>query len=227
MTEENKVFLCPVDKEGCEVIDAVTDLQLRTAALEKQVKTDALTGLTNFRGFEEKLEQEMERTRRLEHPTSLLMIDIDHFKKVNDTHGHENGNLALVHVSELICRTLRKLDIPCRYGGEEFALILPTTRLDHAVLVAERIRKLVESNPLMLGRKKLNLSISIGVDTYLPLDNKPPQELIKSADAYLYQAKHAGRNCTCHPPIDRSAQQSAVGSKERQELFAAFGRKKD
>lgn len=226
MTEEDPTYLCPIEEEGCNVIDAVNDLRKRTVELERQVKTDALTGLTNFRGFEEHLEQEMERTRRLEQPTSLLMIDIDHFKKVNDKHGHEIGNQALIYVTELICRTLRKLDIPCRYGGEEFSLILPTTGLRHAVQVAERIRLLIEKNPMPLGRKKLALTISLGVDTYLPLDNRSRRQLIKSADTYLYQAKQAGRNDTCHPPIDRSVEHSAVGTKERQELFAAFGRKK-
>lgn len=225
MTEKEIEYSCPVDQQDCEIIDAVIDLQRRTTDLETQVQTDALTGLINFRGFEERLDQEMERTRRLEEPTSLVMIDIDHFKKVNDNHGHDIGNLALIHISKLLCKTLRKLDIPCRFGGEEFALILPSTDLASAVLVAERIRVLVEKNPFKIRAKKVSLTISLGVDSYAPLDNQQPADLIKRVDTYLYQAKNTGRNCTCHPPIDRIAIRSAVSSKERQDLFAAFGRK--
>ncbi len=225
MAENRFEYNCPVEQPQCEIIDTLTDLQHRIAELEQLVQTDALTGLVNFRGFVDRLEQEMERTRRLEEPTSLIMIDIDHFKQVNDTHGHEIGNQALIHLSGLLCQTLRKLDIPCRYGGEEFALILPTTALAPAVQVAERIRLLIENSPLKIGRRKIALTISLGVDSYAPLENQPASELIKRADSYLYQAKHGGRNCTCHPPIDRSLQKTAVSSKERQDLFAAFGRK--
>ncbi len=227
MADHTFTYRCPVEQQHCEVIDALDDLQLRTAELEKQVQTDALTGLTNYRGFVERLDQEMERTRRLEEPTSLIMIDIDHFKQVNDTHGHEIGNQALIHLAGLLSQTLRKLDIPCRYGGEEFALILPSTRLAPAVQVAERIRLLVEKTPIQVGRLKIPLTISLGVDSYVALKNQPAIELIKQTDSYLYQAKHTGRNCTCHPPIDRSAEKAAVSNKERQDLFAAFGRKKN
>jgi len=167
----------------------------------------------------------MERTRRLEEPTSLIMIDIDHFKKVNDTYGHEIGNQALIHVARLLCQTLRKLDIPCRYGGEEFALILPSTRLAPAVQVAERIRMLIAKTPFLVDHLKTTLRVSLGVECFTHISTCSSSELIKSADNYLYQAKHTGRNCTCHPPIDLSAEKAAVSSKERQDLFAAFGRK--
>jgi diguanylate cyclase (GGDEF)-like protein len=209
----------------CRLIEAISELRLRTTELEAQVKTDALTGLINFRGFQDCIEREMERTRRLEEPTSLLMIDIDHFKKVNDVHGHDVGNQALIHISGLLCQTLRKLDIPCRFGGEEFALILPSTRLAPAVMVAERIRCLIEKMPLKVQHQKIHMTISLGVECYTPMCSKSAEELLKSADNFLYQAKHAGRNCTCHPPIDFSAEKGAVSSRERQDLFAAFGRK--
>ena len=216
---------CPVGHKDCNILAEINELQRRTTELEAQVQTDALTGLSNFRGFEERLEQEMERTRRLEEPTSLIMIDIDHFKKVNDAYGHEIGNQALIHVSRLMCQTLRKLDIPCRYGGEEFALILPSAPLAPAVQVAERIRKLIAKTPFMSDHLKISLTISLGVESFNPISTYSSSELIKSADSYLYQAKHTGRNCTCHPPIDLSAEKAAVSSKERQDLFAAFGRK--
>jgi diguanylate cyclase (GGDEF)-like protein len=220
-TENN----CPVGQEDCEIIDAASNLQQRIADLETQVQTDPLTGLINFRGFEERLEQEMERTRRLEEPTSLMMIDIDHFKRVNDTHGHDVGNQALIHIASLLRQTLRKLDIPCRFGGEEFVLILPSTHLVPAIQVAERIRCLIEKTPLRIDRNKVAMTISLGVESFTPLGNQSAAELLKSVDSYLYQAKNSGRNRTCHPPIDLDLEKGAVGSQERRDLFAAFGRK--
>jgi len=226
MSNQIDSFKCPTGVQNCDALKAISDLQIRTTELEKQVTTDALTGLTNFRGFEERLAQEMERTRRLEEPTCLIMIDIDHFKKVNDIHGHEVGNQALIHIARLLRETLRQLDSACRFGGEEFALILPSTRLAPAVQVAERIRVKIENSPLKVGRKKVKLTISLGVEVFAPLDALSIPDLLKSADTYLYQAKHTGRNCTCHPPIDLSQEKGSVSAKERQELFAAFGRKK-
>ncbi len=225
MSVKKDDYNCPVGEENCRIVDAVVDLQQRTTELETQVQTDALTGLINFRGFEERLEQEMERTRRLEEPTSLVMIDIDHFKQVNDTHGHDVGNQALIHIASLLRQTLRKLDIPCRFGGEEFALILPSTRLAPAIQVAERIRCLTEKSPLKLNNQHISMTISLGVESFATIDERSAAELLKSADSFLYQAKHTGRNCTCHPPIDLSAEKGAVSTKERQALFAAFGRK--
>ncbi len=227
MSVRKNDYSCPVGHENCDVVDAVTVLQQRTAELETQIQTDALTGLINFRGFNERLEQEIERTRRLEEPTCLVMIDIDHFKQVNDTHGHDVGNQALTHIAELLRQDLRKIDLPCRFGGEEFALILPATRLAPAVQVAERIRRLVEKTPLMIGRKKISMTISLGVEHLSSSDPRSAAEFLKSADNYLYQAKHTGRNCTCHPPIDLSSEKAAVTRQERQDLFTTFGRKED
>ncbi len=167
----------------------------------------------------------MERTRRLEEPTSLVMIDIDHFKQVNDIHDHDVGNQALIHIASLLRQTLRKLDIPCRFGGEEFALILPSTRLAPAIQVAERIRCLTEKSPLKLNSQHIPMTISLGVEIFATIDERSAAELLKSADNFLYQAKHTGSNCTWHPPIDLSAEKGAVSTKERQDLFAAFGRK--
>ncbi len=226
MPDKKIDFSCPVGQEDCRAIEAIADLQVRTSELESQLQTDSLTGLVNFRGFEEKLEQEMERTRRLEAPTSLIMIDIDHFKQVNDTYGHDIGNQALIHIAGLLRQTLRRLDIPCRFGGEEFALILPTTHLAPAIQVAERIRNLIKQTPLQINRKRIAMTISLGVENFSHTSSVTQAELLKSADNYLYQAKHTGRNRTCHPPIDLSSERSAVGSRERKELFAAFGRKR-
>lgn len=223
----NSNLSCPLNHPDCSLPAAVNQLQQRVSELECQSETDALTGLMNFRGFERHLAKEMERSRRLESPTSLIMLDIDHFKQVNDRYGHDVGNLALIHLAKLLTQALRKLDLACRFGGEEFALILPSTPLSAAVQVAERSRKLISDSPLKQPGYQLRLTVSLGVNSFSPLDDLTPTAFIKSADQYLYQAKQTGRNCTHHPPIDRMAEKSAVDTREKQELFAAFGRRQD
>jgi diguanylate cyclase (GGDEF)-like protein len=225
MSDKTASFTCPAEVQNCDVLSAIANLQRHTRDLEELIRTDALTGLLNFRGFEERLAQEMERTRRLDDPTCLIMIDIDHFKRVNDRHGHEIGNQALIHLAAQLQAALRQLDIPCRFGGEEFALILPSTRLAQAVQVAERIRSKIETTPLNIGHQRIPLTVSLGLAVFSPLDDLSVTELLKSADGYLYQAKHSGRNCICHPPIELSSEKGGVGSKERQDLFAIFSRK--
>ena len=223
----NSNLSCPLKHSDCTLPLAVNQLQQRISELEHQSMTDALTGLINFRGFERHLAQEMERSRRLESPTSLIMLDIDHFKQVNDQYGHDVGNLALVHLAGLLTQSLRKLDLACRFGGEEFALILPSTPLNPAIQVAERIRMLIAKSPLEQPEGRLQLTVSLGVNVFLPLDELTPTGLIKATDQYLYQAKQTGRNCTHHPPIDRRAENSAVDMREKQELFAVFGRRQE
>lgn len=223
----NSNLSCPLNHQDCSLPAAVSRLQHRVSELEHQSETDALTGLMNFRGFERHLAREMERSRRLESPTSLIMLDIDHFKRVNDQYGHDVGNLALVHLAKLLTRALRKLDLACRFGGEEFALILPSTSLSAAIQVAERTRQLIAGSPLKCAECHIRLTVSLGVNAYLPLDELTPAALIKATDQYLYQAKQTGRNCTHHPPVDRRAENSAVDTREKQELFAVFGRRQN
>jgi len=218
---------CPVGIEDCRIADEVNALREDVERLSAAVSTDTLTGLSNYRFFLQALEQELERTQRSGQPTSLIMLDIDHFKNVNDTCGHETGNKALKHVSEIIRQTVRRLDIPCRYGGEEFAVILPDTSLQASVQVAERIRTLIAKSPLPHDDQQLVLTVSIGIATYQLNSSLQPEQLIKNADKFLYQAKQEGRNRTCHAqpePVE------LVSSEERQELSALFGqpaRKKD
>jgi diguanylate cyclase (GGDEF)-like protein len=166
------------------------------------------------------LEQEIERTQRSAQPTSLIMLDIDFFKKVNDDWGHEIGNQALVHISRQIEETVRKLDIACRYGGEEFAIILPNTDLAASIPVANRIRQQIAATPLSIDDQYLRLTASLGIDTFLPGQNCSPEELVQRADHYLYQAKQQGRNQVCHAtlqPLDM------VSREERDALFNLFG----
>ena len=165
--------------------------------LYKMAVLDAVTGVFNKRYFLERLNEEFSHARRKEVPLSLLMIDVDHFKIVNDTHGHLAGDFALAHLSQIIKKMVRTEDILARYGGEEFSIILRGTDSKGAFLLAERIRKMIEKNPLEFEKKAIPMTISIGVASCLEEKNiKSAEEFITTADQYLYQSKTAGRNQT-------------------------------
>ena len=165
--------------------------------LYKMAVLDAVTGIFNKRYFLERLNEEFSHARRKEAPLSLMMIDVDHFKAVNDTHGHLAGDFALAHLAKIIKKMVRTEDIVARYGGEEFGIILRGTDVKGAYLLAERIRKTVEKTPLEFEKKTIAMTISIGVASHLEeKEVKTPEALIASADHYLYQSKTAGRNQT-------------------------------
>lgn len=212
---------CPVGVPLCPFPKALTELQQEFDQLGLQVRTDALTGVANYRFFTETLELETERSRRNGRPTSLLMIDIDHFKKVNDVHGHEVGNQALIHVAALISAQTRKLDSVCRYGGEEFAVVLPETELHAAIPVAERIRLTLAQTPLQLDGLHLELTASLGLASYHPYSLSSTAELISQADHYLYEAKQRGRNRLCHTDAPLAKD---LSNEEKQALLQQFGR---
>ena len=165
--------------------------------VEKIGLTDELTGLSNRRMFNYLIEREINRSRRYRRPLSLVMIDIDHFKKINDTWGHPVGDLVLRELGGLMRENFRRLDVPVRYGGEEFAVILPETSLEEAINFAERFRVKVEKATFMNGRERIPVTISLGVAT---IGNSPIAEdldadtLLQMADRALYQAKQSGRN---------------------------------
>lgn len=214
--------ICPVGKKDCAIIAEVVGLRHYLAELSDQVRTDPLTGIANYRYFLHAVEQEIERTQRSGQPTSLVMLDIDFFKKVNDCWGHEIGNRALVHISHLIVQTVRKLDIPCRYGGEEFTIILPDTDLRASIPVAERIRQVVEESPLTVAGQALHLTVSLGVATYTNNHPITAEELVQQADSYLYQAKENGRNQVCSAELPKL---DAVSTEEKQVLSKLFGKR--
>ena len=162
------------------------------------MRTDELTGLFNYRYFSQALSLEMERTRRSGQPTCLIMCDLDHFKSINDVHGHEVGNAVLSHVSNLIHKTTRRLDIPCRYGGEEFVLILPDTTLHQGVRFANRLRLIIENSSVKAGDLVLGIEASFGVDVYSCGDQLTEKEFVDNVDGFLYIAKQEGRNRVCH-----------------------------
>lgn len=156
--------------------------------------TDGLTELYNHRYFQEHMLQGIETGKRYDRPFSLIMIDIDFFKKFNDTYGHQSGDAVLRQVAQILKKNVRSSDIVCRYGGEEMSIILTNTDNESAIFTAEKICKAVSAHPLKLvNGNDVQVTISLGVSTY-PQHGQTPQELIKYADDCLYIAKENGRN---------------------------------
>jgi diguanylate cyclase (GGDEF)-like protein len=162
--------------------------------------TDPLTELHNRRYLDRRLNEELSRASRYHQPLSCLFIDADHFKRINDNHGHQAGDSVLKELANRIRSQLRASDVATRYGGEEFALLLPQTHLNEALLLAERIRQEVAQTPIYLDNGlQLSLTVSIGVSETLPMLGKSRhrevgENLLASADQALYQAKANGRN---------------------------------
>ncbi len=208
---------CPAGDDKCPHLPEVERLREEVKQLEELVRTDGLTDLHNFRYFNQALSLEMERTRRSGQPTCLIMCDLDHFKDINDIHGHEAGNAVLRHVAGLIRKTIRRLDIPCRYGGEEFALILPDTNLRHGVRFANRLRLIIENSPIKAtAGLLLGIEASFGVDVYQRGDQLSEKQFVERVDGLLYQAKQEGRNRVCHSPLKSD---EGVTTQERDALF--------
>jgi len=159
---------------------------------------DALTGLNNRRQFETRLKQEVASAKRQGNSLCAMMLDVDFFKKVNDTYGHAAGDCVLKSVAATVKSALRESDIPSRYGGEEFAIMLPFTKIDEASAVAQRLRKAIESTPVNVAREKgeddliVNVTVSIGVNEFGANDSEG--DLFEKADKALYEAKTSGRN---------------------------------
>jgi diguanylate cyclase (GGDEF)-like protein len=165
------------------------------AEIERLATTDGLTGLYNHRVFQQKLTEELKRSERYAAPLSLLLMDIDYFKKVNDIYGHPVGDLVLRGVSRIIKEGIREIDIGARYGGEEFAVILPGTDSKGARYIAERLRTAIMTATFSADGKSLKVTTSLGMAS-VPHDAKTKEELIERTDEALYRAKHHGRNQT-------------------------------
>ncbi len=164
---------------------------------------DALTELNNYRYFRMVLEIEMERQKRYKRPLSLMMIDIDDFKICNDTYGHLVGDTVLKQIASLIKKMTRGCDYTVRYGGEEFAVILPETTKQEAAIVAERVRSAVEGSSFDTGNKgnRKKITITIGIASF-PEDGQEQQSLIEKADLHLYRGKVSGKNRVCISDAD-------------------------
>lgn len=189
------------------MIDANNELQERLELAEKQIaaqsaelrsyeteaRTDSLTGLANRRAFDDEMKRRLAEWQRHRTPFSLLILDIDHFKQFNDQYGHQAGDEVLRKVGQVLVKTARQMDLPCRYGGEEFANILPNTDIQEARAAAERYRKAIESVQVKVNGKQLSVTASIGVARIL--EGEDAARVIRRADEALYKSKEEGRNC--------------------------------
>ncbi len=214
LVNENTLIGCIVTKSTekpliQEEIDYLTQLAAQTATtitraniyaeILKHATLDALTGFYNRRQLDERIKQEISSARRKHTSLCAIMIDIDFFKKVNDTYGHSTGDFILKTVSKIIRSRLREYDIAARYGGEEFAILLPFTDETEAAMVAERLRKAVENKVIDIEKvntkndtKTIKITISLGIYQFKSSDKT--QDLLMNADKALYEAKESGRN---------------------------------
>ncbi len=217
--------VCPSYDENCPAVSELKWLRGECKRLQQLTQTDALTGLYNFRYLLKILEDELERTRRTAMPTSLIMIDLDYFKQLNDTYGHEAGNKVLQWMSKFFRKHTRNIDKLCRYGGEEFAIILPGTRSAPARQAAERLRAGLSESCLEHDNTPLRLTASFGVDTYHGRSDITVEDFIKRADNYLFKAKEDGRNRVCYKEIDQKAGPTGITGSERNALYTALNLK--
>lgn len=166
------------------------------AIAQRQASTDELTGLYNYRFLVDYLDQQIALAERLDSPLAVLMLDLDRFKNLNDSHGHHAGDEALRHFAETLRDTVRRSDLAARYGGEEFVVVMANTNREEARLVAEKIRRAVGGERLDIAGVAVHMTVSIGGVAY-PDDTGDARQLLQLADDVLYQAKCAGRDWVC------------------------------
>ena len=184
------------------------DREIRALAM-----TDPLTRIMNRRAFMAQAEKQTAVALRHHLPLALLMIDIDHFKRINDAHGHPAGDKVLVSVTELLTAQLRKQDLLARYGGEEFCVLLPSTNEAGAIALADKLRLAVEKTPMLLGDKSVSITISVGVtacDFNTPKFHPDFTSMLQDADRALYLAKEKGRNRTVQLALSYVMQETAT-----------------
>jgi diguanylate cyclase (GGDEF)-like protein len=171
----------------------ITDRKRAEKLWKELAATDPLTGLLNRRELFRRAEMELERARRYKHPIANILLDVDHFKNINDTYGHTAGDSVRVSLAQLLTREIRAVDLAARYGGEEFMLLLPETSLEQACGIAKRICSTVADTPVMVDGQTIRFTISLGVTSSENVGNDF-ESLLKESDRLLYQAKQSGRN---------------------------------
>ncbi|MHC1743814.1 MAG: GGDEF domain-containing protein [Syntrophobacteraceae bacterium] len=211
---------CPVGQDACDLLEEVERLRQDCRRLMQLSITDPMTGFYNFRYLIQTMEREMERTRRTRLPMALIMIDLDHFKRVNDDYGHPVGDAALQWACHIWRENIRRIDIPCRYGGEEFVIVLPGTTLAQATMLAERLRRKLAALPLRSESYSVPLTASFGVSGYQGQEPCSPEMVIEAADKMLLRAKAEGRNRVCTEMKPAPAPVDEVTVDERAALFA-------
>ena len=191
-----------------QVKERTLELECAYESMKEISVRDPLTGCFNRRFLEEQLPTEIERALRYGRPLSVIMGDIDHFKAINDTHGHHAGDLVLISISRAIIDTMRdRIDWVCRYGGEEFIIVMPETRIEDGSIVAERLRAKIENTPVEASGTSIPVTMSFGMTGFTPPIHGMKitmKELIESADRMLYRAKNEGRNRVVSGPVDSS-----------------------
>lgn len=192
--KSNSIRHMPV-LEGDELVGIISIRELTRAyeALQFQANTDALTGLSNRRYFFEMLESELDRCRRFGHPLSVAMIDVDHFKRVNDTYGHEAGDRVLSFLASHLVQELRTIDRVGRLGGEEFAIIFPETDINGAKTACDRLLETIRTAVVDVVEARISVTVSIGLTSANP-GIQGPSSVLRRADVLLYDAKAQGRN---------------------------------
>jgi diguanylate cyclase (GGDEF)-like protein len=182
------------EKEFLRGLARFASIAIENSRLYQMATLDRMTRLYIHHYFQQKLGEEMKKSEKLRTPLSIIISDIDHFKKFNDTYGHQQGDIVLKEVARLMRDAFRRMDIPARYGGEEFAVILPDTDVEKAVMVASRYRKRIETFDFPGQDEPLHVTVSIGVAQYDPTRDFDRKDLIERADKALYRAKNSGRN---------------------------------
>ncbi len=195
--EINNILLTRTIRSVLERKNLEDKLKAYHDKLEDLAIKDGLTGLYNHRHFQEILSSEFKRSKRYVQPLSCMMLDLDHFKLVNDSHGHQYGDFVLAQSAGILRRFARDTDFIARYGGEEFVIILPNTDLEGVLHLAEKIRNSFENNPFKKEEISESISISIGVSSTADSNVSSKDDLITNADTALYQAKSSGRNNVC------------------------------
>ncbi len=188
----NEGYICILIEDATDAFVYQQQLHSSMQQLEQANRTDGLTGIFNRHYWQQQLQLELQRATRYQHPVSLLLFDLDKFKQLNDTYGHQGGDVVLTSVSQQISALLRDTDVFGRYGGEEFGVVLPETPLSGAIKVANRICQAIAAGPVSYNQQQIPVTLSIGVAGFV---NQSADELIQHADIALYNAKRQGRNC--------------------------------
>lgn len=212
-------ILCLHEAPDCPAQTELSRLRKELQSLELQVIRDPLTGLYNKRHFDRVLDTEMERSRRSLQTLSIILLDLDHFKTINDSFGHPVGDQVLQRAAQICRDELRMIDVPCRYGGEEFVIILPATPLMTAVQVAERLRLALRQMPISTHKGDLTITASFGVSAFRHEQKISATALVDRADQKLYEAKRSGRDRVCADTADLNP--SSVNAEERAALLGS------
>ena len=217
LLKEKAIRLKPDD----DLLKKLIRQEKENAHLKSLSLTDGLTNLYNRRFFSRQLKIEITRTKRTGQPFCLMIIDLDNFKSVNDTLGHHKGDEFLVNISKKFCQKIRPTDFACRYGGDEFAVIMPATSLLDGISIAQRWHDMIEE---VATQMKLDVSSSIGINEFNTVNSFNDKEFFAVVDKELYRAKNSGKSRISYPgyPQKESLVSDEVSCEEKEALFKAF-----